>query len=144
MLEHTHAIIIIKNDKDEYLQYFDERWNCYLFPNCKLTDENHITIIKNYISQQLNFECATKNILYVTDKVHEKYSISANKMKKYHHYFYEVVKCNEFVDNNQSKNFTINDLNCSWFSIPELESNERIQKVNKDIVDFIKQIEQLN
>lgn len=34
----THAIIIIKNENDEYLQCYDERWNSYLFLNCKLYD----------------------------------------------------------------------------------------------------------
>ena len=31
-----HSIIVIKNAQGKYLQYFDKRWNCYLFPNCKL------------------------------------------------------------------------------------------------------------
>ena len=34
-LEHKHTILIIKN-KDKYLQYFDERWNSYLFLNTKV------------------------------------------------------------------------------------------------------------
>lgn len=37
MDKHMHAIIIIKNEKGEYLQYYDERWNSYLFLNCKLS-----------------------------------------------------------------------------------------------------------
>ena len=41
-----HAIIIIKN-KDKYLQYYDERWDSYLFPNMKLKEEfRDIDIIK--------------------------------------------------------------------------------------------------
>ena len=34
-LEHKHTILIIKNN-DKYLQYFDERWNSYLFLNTKV------------------------------------------------------------------------------------------------------------
>jgi len=30
MHKHTHAIIIIKNNENKYLQYFDKRWNSYL------------------------------------------------------------------------------------------------------------------
>lgn len=30
-----HAIMVIKNNKNEYLQYFDNKWNSYLFLNCK-------------------------------------------------------------------------------------------------------------
>ena len=142
MLEHTHAIIIIKNDKNEYLQYYDERWSCFLFPNCKLINNYHVLTIKNYLLKQLNLNCATENIIYVMDKVHEKFSESANKIKQYHHYFFIVKEIN-FINNNSSKNFQLNNLNFSWLSLAELENNDRIQKVNKDIVEFIKQIEQL-
>lgn len=36
------------------------------------------------------------------------------------------------------KEFNINDIEYKWFTIEELEENERIQKVNGDIVSFIK------
>lgn len=140
MLEHTHAIIIIENNKNEFLQYFDERWNSYLFPNCKLIDKHHTHSIKNYLLQNLNVKCETENIMYVMDKVHEKYSESANKIKQYHHFFYRIEKkglLNEVL----SKDFTINNVKFTWLSFDELQNNERIQKVNKDIVDLIKQIE---
>ena len=140
MQEHTHAIIIIKNNNQEYLQYFDERWDCFLFPNCKLECENHSDMIKQYLNQKLNIECDPKHIIYKMDKVHEKYSVSANKMKTYHHYFY-VAKSNEFINNSTDKTFTVNVLKCSWLSLTELENNKRIQTVNKDIVDFVKEIE---
>ena len=33
-MEHVHSIIIIRKD-NKFLNYFDERWNMYLFPNIK-------------------------------------------------------------------------------------------------------------
>ena len=30
-----HAIIIVKNMRGEYLQYYENSWNGYLFLNCK-------------------------------------------------------------------------------------------------------------
>jgi len=38
-MERKHAIIIIKNEKNKYLQYYDNRWESYLFPNCKINDK---------------------------------------------------------------------------------------------------------
>ena len=35
-MEHVHSIILIKRG-DKYLNYFDERWGMYLFPNIKTT-----------------------------------------------------------------------------------------------------------
>ena len=33
-MEHVHSIILIKKG-EKYLNYFDERWGMYLFPNIK-------------------------------------------------------------------------------------------------------------
>ena len=49
--EHNHAIIIIKNEEGEYLQYFDNRWNSYLFLNLKMTSEFNENYIKAEISK---------------------------------------------------------------------------------------------
>ena len=43
-----HAIIIIKNAKGEYLQYYEDSWNSYLFLNCKQEDSWDITKISDY------------------------------------------------------------------------------------------------
>lgn len=70
-----HSIIVIKNAQGKYLQYFDKRWNCYLFPNCKLPNNT----------------------------------------------------------------FKLNEIEYKWFSYSELMSNERIKKVNSDIIRFVKE-----
>ena len=62
-MEHVHSIILIKKG-DKYLNYFDERWGMYLFPNIK---GNDIEEIKDKYN--------TNNVKYLFDKVHEKYSI---------------------------------------------------------------------
>ena len=49
--EHNHAIIIIKNEEREYLQYYDNRWNSYLFLNLKMTSEFNENYIKAEISK---------------------------------------------------------------------------------------------
>ena len=40
-MEHVHSIILIKKG-DKYLNYFDERWGMYLFPNIKGNDSEEI------------------------------------------------------------------------------------------------------
>ena len=139
MLEHTHAIILIKNKKDEYLQYYDKRWDSFLFLNCKLTDDNHIEIISDFLMQSLDLKLDNNQIIYAMDKVHEKYSESANKIKKYHHYFY-VLENIEMPEDYKTYDFKVNDIEYTWLSLSEMENNERIQKVNKDILAFIKEI----
>lgn len=140
-MEHTHSIIIIKNENGEYLQYFDARWDSYLFPNCKLTNENHKQLIEQYLIQNFNFLANEKyTIEYVMDKVHTKFSESAKVNKEYHHYFYSV-ELQSIPNIMKSKTFTSGDKTFKWFSLTELEEDKRIQQVNSDIVSFIKDID---
>ena len=50
---HKHSIIIIKNEKNEYLQYFDKKWNSYLFLNSKMNNKNDVESIYNKLKQML-------------------------------------------------------------------------------------------
>ena len=36
-MEHIHSIILIKRD-NKYLNYYDDMWGMYLFPNVKVND----------------------------------------------------------------------------------------------------------
>lgn len=142
MSEHIHSILIIKNHKDEYLQYFDNRWDSFLFPNCKLTSEFHKDLIEQYLSEKLNLAISNFNINYIMDKVHTKFSESAKVNKEYHHYFYNIQMV-DMPEIMQNPTFKINDITFKWFSLNELENDERIQKINSDIVSFVKDIERL-
>lgn len=110
-MEHVHSIIIIKKG-DEYLNYFDDRWNMYLFPNIK---GNNIDEIKEKFN--------ATNVKLLFDKVHEKYSVPNGKMKKYHHYFYEA---NANIDG-------------EYFTLDELLNIEKVKENNVDIIEFIKE-----
>jgi hypothetical protein len=134
-----HAIIVIKNNKNEYLQYFDEKWNCYLFMNCKLEDNfSNENIIKN-ISNELGIDEKEIKCTYIAERTHKKFSESAKKVKEYQHYFYSIDIKN--MPNIMEKNsFIINNKKYLWFSLNKLEINERIQKVNSDIVNYIKEL----
>ena len=66
-----HSIIVIKNAQGKYLQYFDKRWNCYLFPNCKLPNN---TFKLNEIEYKYEKHCNSKLELIATKKRHPKAS----------------------------------------------------------------------
>lgn len=125
-----HAIIVIKNDNNEYLQYYDERWNSYLFLNCKLEDNFNDDTIKKYVADKLNIDINNITCKYISDKIHTKFSESAQKEKEYHHYFYKVI-----ID----IPFSIDD-NYKFFSYEKLMNDERIKKVNSDIIGFINEL----
>ena len=111
IMEHVHSIILIKRG-DKYLNYFDERWGMYLFPNIK---GNNIEEIKNKYN--------TDNVKYLFDKVHDKYSIPNKEKRTYHHYFYEVDE----------------DIAGEYFSLNELLQKEKVKENNGDIIKFIEE-----
>lgn len=133
-----HAIVVIKNDKNEYLQYFDERWNSYLFINYKLEcDFTNKDIIEN-LSDELKINIKEIEFTYVTEKTHKKFSESAKKEKVYQHYFY-TINIKNIPDIMKQKSFMLNSRKYEWYSFSELENDDRIQKVNSDIVGYIKE-----
>lgn len=131
-----HAIIIIKKT-DEYLNYYDKRWNCYLFPNCKI-EEN--TNIKKYISDLLEIEETQINMNFIKKIKHRKFSETSKKEKEYSHYFYRV-EIKNIKDKFKEKEFTIKKIKYKWFNTRDFEEDERIQKVNNDIIGFVKEMD---
>lgn len=110
-MEHTHSIIIIKKN-GKYLNYYDESWGVYLFPNIK---GNNIEMIKSKYN--------TNNVKLLFDKVHSKYSIPHNEIRTYHHYFYEVDA----------------NVEGEYFSLEELLNNNKVKEYNADIIEYIKE-----
>ncbi len=108
-MEHIHSIIIIKKG-NKYLNYYDEKWKMYLFPNIK---GNDIETIKS--------KYGTNNVKLLFDKIHDKYSVSHNEVRTYHHYFYEVNA----------------DVEGKYFSLDELLANPKVKEYNKDIIKYI-------
>ncbi len=137
-MERKHAIIIIKNSKNEYLQYYDKRWLSYLFLNCKIENELDIEKIKEEVKQKLNVNEIA--VSYLRDKVHTKLSESDKINKEYHHYFY-IANIKDINEQMLNKEFVINNIKFKWYSYEELLADKRIQKVNSDIVGFVKETE---
>lgn len=131
-MERKHAIIIIKNEKSEYLQYYDKRWESYLFPNCKIEEAMDYNKIKENIAKIYGIKIESIN--YKMDKIHTKFSESDKIEKTYHHYFYECEI---------EKNLQNSDIQFKWFSMEELLKDERIKKVNLDIVEYVKELNKM-
>ena len=108
-MESIHSIIIIKKG-DKYLNYYDDRWKMYLFPNVKGNDIEEIKTKYN-----------TNDVKLLFDKVHDKYSVSHDKVRTYHHYFYEVNT----------------DVDGEYFTLDELLKDPEVRKNNSDIICFI-------
>lgn len=133
-----HAILVVKNKKNEYLQYYDERWNSYLFLNCKMQNKEDEEAILNNLETSFDIKKEEIQLFFVNQKVHKKFSESAKKEKEYEHYFYKVELLKP-IDEMKQKEFRMNNKKYRWFSFDELLKDTRIQKVNSDIVGYIKE-----
>lgn len=131
-----HSIIVIKNN-NKYLQYYDKSWDCFLFMNCKLDDVFSNNTIIDYVSKKLNIDKDEINCRLIGDKIHNKFSESAKKIKEYHHYFYEVIVNEKKLYKNDI--FEINNVKYKWFSYDELENDKVIKKINGDIISFVRE-----
>lgn len=109
-MEHIHSIILIKRD-NKYLNYYDDRWGMYLFPNIKGND-----------IEKIKEKYRANNVKFLFDKAHEKYSVSYNENRVYHHYFYEIDGT---------------DINGEYFSLDELLEDSKVRENNGDIIGFV-------
>jgi len=139
MNNHKHAIIILKNKNNELLQYYDNDWKSLLFLNCKLTQDDFKQQVIDYIASTLSINAKDINCKLKTNKVHKKFSVTAQKDKIYNHYFFEITINNRYEFMTQ-KEFNSNNINYSWHSIKDLEKDLNVQNVNADIVTFVKEI----
>ena len=134
-----HAIIVIKNEKNEYLQYFDEKWNSYLFIYCKMENRDDVSSIDRELKQSLGISKEDINLFFTGERIHRKFSQSAKIEKEYQHYFYKIELLKPIKQFKQ-KEFEHLDKKYKWFSFNELTKDERIQEVNSDIVGYIREL----
>ena len=130
---HEFSLLAITNPKNEYLQVYDERWKCWLFPYYRTEDPNKENIDK-HASDLLNMNVTTA---YVTNALHSKYSESDQVYKQYKHTLYSlslsaVPEC--MVGNV----FELGNKKYTWKSIQELEADSNVMEKNDDIIAFVK------
>ena len=107
--------------------------------NCKMKDKDDVDSIYNELKQSLGLNKEEANLSFVDERVHRKFSESAKIEKEYQHYFYKVELL-KALDEFNKKEFENSNKRYKWFSFEELTKDERIQKVNSDIVEYVRQL----
>ena len=101
-------------------------------------NSDYVVIIKNYKNNQDWFVKIDKNLIEarcVGYKRHRKFSESAKKEKEYVHYFYDIhLNTRLNLDD-----FEIDGILYKWYTYEELMNDSRIQKVNGDVIGFMKE-----
>lgn len=130
---HEFSLLSIKNSDNKFLLRYDERWDCWLFPYFRTTNDNKVT------ADQIASELIKSNIFtnYVTTAKHCKYSVSDQVYKIYNHklYKYELKNIPEHMSEDE---FDINGEKYKWMSFRQMENHHNIMEKNEEIVAFIK------
>ena len=130
---HEFSLLAIKNSAGEYLQKFDKRWNCWLFPYVKSTNDNK-TNVDEFASALFQTEISTK---YVSSAKHCKYSVSDMTYKIYNHKLYMLL-IDEVLLNMAAKEFVISSETYCWMSMKDMEQNQELLEKNDEVIAFVK------
>lgn len=130
---HDFSLLAIKDECGKYLQMYDERWSCWLFPYIGSTDNNKETM-DNFASTLLHNKVSTG---YVAHATHCKYSVSDEVYKIYNHKLYQV-KLDATPKHMIGESFFIDGINYKWMSFEEMECDENIMEKNEEVVAFVK------
>lgn len=138
----SHSIVVIKDGFREYanryLVYDDLRWDCPLFLNYK-ENQNNEDFIKRHLSSELKVSFDTIKLTYVSHRIHEKFSVSAQENKLYSHKFY-LATMDEYPAFMQEDSFKCDGTVYHWRTITELEQDQKVQQKNMDIVRYVKEL----
>ena len=123
----------IKNN-NRFLQIYDNRWKCWLFPYFRSTQNNNKENIDLSISNLLKIQLSTK---YIAQAKHCKYSVSDGVYKIYNHKLY-MIRLDELPEYMDKDEFEIGDKVFKWLSIGEMEEDFDIMSKNDDVIAFVK------
>ena len=130
---HEFSLVAITNPEGKFMQIYDERWKCWLFPYFRTVDPNKENV-DNSISELLKLDVVSS---YVTYAIHCKYSVSDEVYKRYKHTLYKV-SMDDIPEYMSSDSFILNGKTCSWKSLEELENDSNTMDKNDDIIAFVK------
>lgn len=130
---HEFSIVAIKRSENEFLQVYDERWKCWLFPYTRSAEDNKANVDK-FASNLIGENVSTQ---YITMAKHCKYSVSDKVYKIYNHKLYSFNLRND-SDIAETKEFTRDGISYRWMTFDEILRDENIMEKNDDIVSFVK------
>ena len=130
---HDFSLLAIRNENGKYLQTYDERWSCWLFPYTRSSDANKETV-DSFASSLLNKDVSTS---YVAHATHCKYSVSDDTYKIYNHKLYQI-KLDVIPEHMTDETFSIDGINYKWMSYRDMECDENIMEKNEEVIAFVK------
>lgn len=130
---HEFSLVALMNTDGEFLQVYDNRWKCWLFPYFRSVNQNKENVDNN-ISRLLRINVTTS---YVCHATHCKYSESDDVYKIYNHKLYRL-SLSQIPEHMRDASFEIDGSTYAWMTLAELEKDTNTMKKNDDVIAFVK------
>lgn len=147
-IEHPFNIVVIRNglNTGKYLVFKSRRWKCWLFPNYHCVDEifnegKELRNLKKCIKRDLKISKEIK-LKYMGNKISEKYSVGDKVNKKYNFHYFEVTSI--ITDFNDKRTFRCNGKEYCWKTLDQMYADKNIVKKNRDVLDYIRRMCDIN
>lgn len=131
---HEFSLLAITNPEGKFLQVYDERWHCWLFPYYRTVENNNKSNIDEKASELLQLDVTTE---YVAHAVHCKYSVSDDVYKQYKHTLYKIA-LKEVPQTMDCGTFDLGGKQYAWKTLKELETDRNTMEKNDDVIAFVK------
>lgn len=139
---HKFSIVALKDDfndhSNRFLLYYDDAWKCWFFFNFKTSEAQNEENLAQRLSNMLKIDVADIRIKYITDRIQPKFSERDQVNKVYQHSLYQA-QIFKFGDILKEDEFEIEGVRFKWFTIADMEKNERIKSINSDVVAYVKE-----
>jgi hypothetical protein len=138
---HPFSIVAVKDTfnrfSNRFLLYYEKTWKCWFFFSFKTSDIADEENIKSRLSNLLHIDKKSIALQYISERIQPKHSLRDDVDKVYLHRLYKA-DITSFSEQCKNDTFEIDGTEFKWMTIADMESDERIMEVNKDVVSMVK------
>lgn len=123
-----------------YLVYYDERWDCWLFMNCKAENRDYEAEpeLREAVAKRFHVKPNDLYIHYLTAQRLEKYSVPHDEIRTYRHNYYELqIMVDPGPEWMLQKNFVVDGVSYAWMTEEELRSDENTWEKNCEVLEYV-------
>ncbi|MFC0266338.1 hypothetical protein [Alloscardovia macacae] len=141
--ERRSSIIAIRDPQapSRYLVYKDTGWGCDLFPNVATREpaENDVQHIRESLQKNYGLHAHDiKSLTFMGRQENEKPSPEHKGELRYYTYSIYNAQLEHVPAEWQHDTFTIDNRECAWKTLDEMNADEHTHQINADVLSFVK------
>lgn len=128
------------SDSNKYLLYWDTGWNCWFFPNHKSGSsyEDSKRILEQYLLTEFKIPEGDCTLQPIGSYENTKYSTEHDENRNYQYTLFRGTVATLPKFRQEDGEFSIAGRMCKWMTVSEMLADEKIQKINHDVVAMVR------